>query len=65
MHWKEEDFKVTKFSLKLLEILMKKGIKKKLSIGAVFGVPFHEFIEELNYKNVDISEYLTPLPGLS
>lgn len=64
MHWKVDDFKITKFSLKLLETLMKHVIKKKLGIAGVFGVPFNELVKRLGYKDVDISSVFTPLPDL-
>lgn len=64
MHWKVDDFKITKFSLKLLETLMKHVVAKKLEIADVFGVPFNELIEELEYKKIDISSVFTPLPNL-
>lgn len=64
MHWKVDDFKITKFSLKLLETLMKHAIKKKLKIAGTFGVPFSELIEELEYEKINISSVFTPLPNL-
>ncbi len=64
MHWKVDDFKITKFSLKLLETLMQYVIRKKLEIAGTFGVPFNELVEELGYKKIDISSIFTPLPKL-
>lgn len=64
MHWKEEDLKITKLSLKMLEDLMQIALKKKLTIAAVFGVPFNRLIKKLKYREIDISEHLRPLAGL-
>ena len=65
MHWKEEDLKITKPSLKLLEKLMKKTVEKKLSISGTFGVPFNELIDLfLNPKKINLSDYYTPLSEL-
>lgn len=64
MHWKEEDLKITKFSIKLMEVLVNAAVNHKLSLAGTYGVPFHELIHRLKIQKIDISEHFIPLPGL-
>lgn len=65
MHWKEQDLKITKPSLKLLEKIMKKTVDKKLAIVGVFGVPFNELIDVFfTPRKINLKDYFTPLPNL-
>lgn len=66
MHWKENDFKITKLSMKFLEKLMEKIIKKEVNIGDVYGFPLRDIIEDLKrLKKIDLSKYFTPLDNLN
>jgi hypothetical protein len=60
-YWKIHDLKISKMTLKLLEHLMELTLKHKLSIVGVFGVPFHELIERMKYKKINISKFLSPM----
>lgn len=64
IQWKEEDFKIGKFTFKMLEHLADIMYKKKLEITGSFGMRFKSFLKELKSEKINIDSYLTPLEEL-
>lgn len=62
--WKEEDFKVTKFSLKLVEAIMHPIADNIHSCSNMSGFHITKIIKDLKKKGVDLSEHLSPLANL-
>lgn len=59
--WRKEDFEVTKFSLKLLERLVRITASKKYSCAMIFGCPISYIVKELRKKKIEIDDVLSPL----
>jgi hypothetical protein len=59
--WRKEDFEVTKFSLKLLERLVRIAASKKYYCTLTFGCPISYIVKELKKKKIEIDDVLTPL----
>jgi hypothetical protein len=65
MTWKSEDFKITKFSFKLMEKFLRPLAEKKFSRNTIFGTPINSTIKTVEkYANVDFSDCLNPLAGV-
>lgn len=64
IQWKEEDFKIGKFTFKMLEHLADIMYKKKLEITGSFGMRFKSFLKQLKLEKINIDSYLTPLEDL-
>lgn len=63
--WRVDDFKITKFSLKLMEMLMKPLAEKKLSLTSLMGHSVKNALKRYEDKaGIDFSEVLQPLKGL-
>ena len=62
--WKEQDFKFTKFSLKLVGAIMHVIADGKHSCSNLTGFHIEKVIKDLNNKKIDLSDHLTPLAGL-
>ena len=62
--WSIEDFKITKFSLKLVETMMHIIAKRKHSCSSFTGFHIEFVLEKMKKKGIDISECLTPLSGI-
>jgi hypothetical protein len=62
--WKTEDFKVTKFSLKLIEELMYPVVARKHSCTSITGVKITKILADLKRKRVNLDDLLTPLAGV-
>lgn len=63
--WKEKDFRNTKFSFKLLEAIMHVVADGRHSCSNMTGFHITKVLKDLKRKKIDLSEYLTPLAGLS
>lgn len=63
--WKEEAFKVTKFSFKLLEAIIRPIADNVHSCNSFTGLPILDVIDKLKKKGVDLSEHLHPLANLT
>lgn len=61
--WKDQDFKLTKFSFKLLEKIMYLVVEKKFQNESILGIPLTSVIKHLEKKGIDFSD-LSPLAGL-
>jgi hypothetical protein len=61
--WHGEDFKTTKFSLKLMQILYRSIANKLYNNATVFGYKLTDVIETLEKKGVDFQNTLSPLAG--
>lgn len=62
--WEEQDFKFTKFSLKLIEAIMHVIADGKHSCSSFTGFHIEKVIKDLKDKKIDLSDHLTPLAGL-
>lgn len=62
--WKTEDFKTTKFSLKLIEEIMYPVVAKKTDFTSLLGYRITEVITILKKIKVDLSDILNPLAGV-
>lgn len=65
-HWTGEDFKITKFSLKLLRrllIAVDQRLLKGVSLMST-GMPLSYIIKDAKKIRLDLSDVLTPLAGL-
>lgn len=60
-NWKEEDFKTSKITMKLIEHLTKLTYKEDITTGGLFGIPFTYVINKLHKKNIEIDDLLEPL----
>lgn len=63
MAWKLDDFKTTKFSFKLLEIIYREVESKRKICPSLLGIPLTRIIEDLKKRRVDFSDTLKPLKG--
>ncbi len=59
--WRKEDFEVTKFSLKLLERLVRIAASKLYYCTLTFGCPMSYIVKELRKKKIEIDDVLAPL----
>ena len=59
--WKDDDFKLTKFSFKLLETIMHPIAEHKLKCISLMGFPLSWVIDRLKKEGVDFSDVLSPL----
>lgn len=59
--WRKEDFEVTKFSLKLLERLVRIAASKLYYCTLTFGCPMSYIVKELKKKKIEIDDVLSPL----
>ena len=60
--WKSDDFKTTKFSLKLIEKIMNIVNDNKAAYTSLLGLPITWIVDDLKTKKkIDISKYLNPL----
>jgi hypothetical protein len=64
IRWEEEDFLVSKLSLKLLEKIMYAVAEDKHSCLDMYGISLHKVVNDLKKKNIDISDDLSPLKGI-
>ena len=62
--WKSDDFKTTKFSLKLIEELMYPVNDKIAGYTSLMGFPVTWVLEDLKKKKIDLSEFCNPLAGV-
>lgn len=62
--WRDEDFKITRFTFNLLEEIMHIVADKKHIFPNITGMPLHHVINDLKKKKIDISRVLNPLAGL-
>jgi len=62
--WKEQDFRVTKFSLKLIEAITHIIADGKHSCSNMTGFHVEKVLKDLKGKKIDLSDHLTPLAGL-
>lgn len=63
IHWKHDDFKVSKITMKLIEKLVQlTANNSKIQTGGIYGLPLLGFVDKiLKGKKIDISDVLTPL----
>jgi hypothetical protein len=61
--WKDNDFKTTKLTFKLLETIMHPIVEKKHKCASIFGIPI-TVIKHLEKKGINFSDALSPLAGL-
>jgi hypothetical protein len=61
--WETNDFKTTKFSLKLLQIIFRQIVAKVFITLSIFGYPLTNVIKTLEKKGVDFQNTLVPLAG--
>ena len=59
--WRNDDFKITKFSFKLLETIMYPIANGVHSCVSILGIPLWNVIEQLQKKGVDFTDVLKPL----
>lgn len=59
--WRDNDFKITKFSFKLLETIMYPVANHKHSCISILGIPLWNVIEQLQKKGIDFTDVLKPL----
>jgi hypothetical protein len=64
LSWDDMDFKVTKFSFKLLEKFIEPIVKYRMSYPSIIGTPIRYIIKEIESKKVDLSDVLKPLAGV-
>jgi hypothetical protein len=62
--WTIDDFKVTKFSLKLVEAIMHVIADGKHSCSSMTGFHIEKILKDLKNKKIDLSDHLSPLAGL-
>jgi hypothetical protein len=62
--WAEEDFKITKFSFKLVEAIMHIIADNKHKCSSFTGFHIAKVLDDLKKKKIDLSEYLSPLANL-
>ena len=61
IRWEEEDFKFSKFSLKLIDRLMRIGASKKYYCVETFGCQLSFIVKELREEKIKIDDVLEPL----
>jgi hypothetical protein len=59
--WRNGDFKITKFSFKLLETIMYPIANHIHGCASILGIPLWNVIEQLQLKGVDFTDVLKPL----
>lgn len=64
MIWNTEDFKFTKFSLKLIEAIMHPIADWKYMCDSISGSHITDVIDELKEKKINLSDHISPLAGL-
>jgi hypothetical protein len=62
--WKTDDFKLTKFSFKLLETIMYPISEKITTCESLMGLPITYVVELLEKKGVDFGDVLQPLANV-
>ena len=62
--WANDDFKITKFSFKLLEIITKAVDERKYECPSIFGIPIAVVIKNMKKKKVDFGDSLNPLANI-
>jgi hypothetical protein len=62
--WHYEDFKITKFSFKLLEKIIQLVVARKVYGVALIGMQLEEVIERLKKVKVSLNDVLSPLAGV-
>lgn len=62
--WEEEDFKVTKFSFKLLEAIIQPIADNIHSCSNMSGFHITKIIKDLKKKGIDLNDHLSPLANL-
>lgn len=62
--WKLEDFKISKFSFKLLERIIDPIEKKKYICNAVIGIPLAFVLKNLEELGYNFDDVLSPLAGV-
>jgi hypothetical protein len=62
--WRDEDFKITRFTFNLLEEIMHIVADKKHIFPNITGMPLHHVINDLKKKKISIAHVLNPLVGL-
>lgn len=60
--WRLEDFKITKFSLKLLQAILKPVGRHLREFTSFLGVPAERVLKELKRAGVNFDDVLAPLP---
>lgn len=62
--WKEQDFKTTKFSYKLIEAIMHPIADNKHSCSNLSGFHVTKVVNDLKKKGIKLDEFLNPLANL-
>jgi hypothetical protein len=62
--WKTNDFKLTKFSFKLLETIMYPIADRVFSCTSMMGFPVSYVVRELKRKKINFDDVLKPLAGV-
>jgi hypothetical protein len=62
--WRDQEFKLTRFSFKLLEKIMQPVAAGKYRATSIYGFPLTKIIKDLEKKGIDFSDVLNPLAGL-
>jgi hypothetical protein len=62
--WSMDDFKITKFSFKLIERMMHIVANYEHSCTSFMGFHIEKVINDMKKRKIDISECLTPLSGI-
>lgn len=62
--WSMEDFKITKFSFKLVERMMNIVARGKHSCPSFTGFHIEKVVNDMKKKDIDISDCLNPLAGI-
>jgi hypothetical protein len=64
VRWEEEDFRVSKLSFKLLNEIMHLVADDKHKCVDIYGIPLSKVVNDLQKKNIDITDVLSPLAGI-
>jgi hypothetical protein len=62
--WRYDDFKISKFSFKLLETIMQIVVNNKLMGPGIIGMSLFNVIKRITAKKIDIKSVLNPLAGV-
>ncbi len=62
--WKDNDFKISKLSFRLIEELMRIVAAKQHTCESLAGFRLEKVVSDLKAKKIDISEFLNPLAGM-
>lgn len=65
MSWGTNDFKISRFTFKLLQQIVIATNKKLIASANPIGTPLAGVLKLLKNKNVDLSDYLIPLAGMN